>query len=54
MVAANPVQIPGQEMSQLQHSKKFVNKEGAAITRQTRIEEGDSHISWGATHCAVS
>jgi hypothetical protein len=54
MVASNPVQIAGQEMSQLQHSKKFVNEECAAIARQTRMAEGDSHISWGAAHCAVS
>jgi len=48
------MQIPGQEMSQLQHSKKFMNEESAAITRQTRMLEGDSHISRGAKHCAVS
>jgi hypothetical protein len=43
-------QVPGQEIAQLQHLKKFVEKTDAAEVRQTPMITGDSKISWQSAH----
>ena len=36
--------MPRKEISQLQHSRKFVKKEDPAIMRQTSVVTGDCYI----------
>jgi hypothetical protein len=52
MIASRVAQSPVQEMPQLQHSDKFVEKENPAIVRQTPVVKGDFKVSGCAAHSA--
>jgi hypothetical protein len=45
MVAAWVRHMPGYEVTELQHSKKFVKKVRSAEMRQTSVITGDAQIS---------
>ena len=42
--------MPGEEIPQLQHSRKFVEKENPAIMRQAPVIAGDSYVSGRMSH----
>ena len=44
------LEVPGQEIAELQHSHKLVKEEGTAEVRQTSMFTGDSDISRGILH----
>jgi hypothetical protein len=52
MIASQVTQSPVQAVPQLQHSNKFVEKENAAVVRQTPVIKGDFKVSRCATHPA--
>jgi hypothetical protein len=52
LVASGIVQMPMNEMPQLQQSQKFVEEENAAIVRQTLVIKGDRYVSWRSSHAA--
>jgi hypothetical protein len=46
MVAPWILQTAMQPVSQLQHSKKFVEEEHTAIMREPPVVKGDSEVPW--------
>jgi len=50
MVTSGIDQVPGEEMSKLQHSQKFVEKIHSTEMRQTSMITGDSKISRRSPH----
>ena len=49
-VPAMPVQMASQEVSDLQHSQKFVEEERTSVVRQTRMVKGQFDVSGGVAH----
>ena len=49
-VASGIGEVPGQKMTELQHSQKFVKKVDAAIVGQPSMIAGDSNISRRIRH----
>jgi len=50
VVAARIGKVPGQELPELQHSKKFVEEVRPTEMRQSPVIAGDEQISRWSTH----
>jgi hypothetical protein len=46
MIASATAHMPCEKLTQLQHSKKFVEEVSAAEVREAPMIIGDSHVCW--------
>ena len=50
-VSSGITDLLGEEVSEMQHSRKFMEQMDATKVRETEMVKGDSHVLWRSTHC---